>query len=267
VQKRGELDGPAGRYAWREIGSGSPLVLVNGYASTGADWPPAFLAALAEKRRVICPDNRGVGDSELGDEPLSFEVMAQDITRLLDQLDLDSASIAGWSMGGYVAQTLAVIEPLRVEALILLSTAPKGDVAVSSEPGTFDRLIDHSGSPQEQARRWIELIYPPDSATEIVSQFGEVVAESKAALRPETLEQQEGLISGWHAAEPDGEGFLTMPLLVAAGAQDIVIPPANASILARHSPQPWLAIVDGGGHAFIGSRPGRVAALIDAFLS
>jgi pimeloyl-ACP methyl ester carboxylesterase len=266
AETRGEMEGPAGRYAWNEMGQGEPLVLVNGFASTGADWPPAFLAALAEKRRLICPDNRGVGSSDLGDEPLSFEVMAQDVARLLDHLGLEAAPVAGWSMGGYVAQTLAVIQPKRVAALILLSTAPKGDVAVSSEPGTWERLIDHSGIPREQARRWIDLIYPRESADQIDRELGEAVAESKAALEPATLEQQEALISGWHAAEADGDGFLSTPLLVAAGAQDIVIPPANAAILARHSPRPWTAIVDGGGHAFMGSRPRRVAALIDAFL-
>jgi pimeloyl-ACP methyl ester carboxylesterase len=262
----GQLDGPAGRFSWHELGDGPPLILINGYASTGADWPPAFLAALAEKRRLICPDNRGVGSSDLGDEPLSFDVLAQDVSRLLEHLDLDAAPVAGWSMGGYVAQTLAATLPERVESLILLSTAPKGDVAVASEPGTWDRLIDHSGSPREQARRWIELLYPPDSAEEAVREFGAAVEETKAALHPETLEQQEAMISGWHGAKPDGEGFLAMPLLVMAGAEDIVIPPANAAILATLSSRPWTAVFDGGGHAFMGSRPERVAALIGAFL-
>jgi pimeloyl-ACP methyl ester carboxylesterase len=266
VAESRHIDGTAGRFAWREVGGGDPLILINGYASTSGDWPPEFIAALAERRRLICPDNRGVGSSELGTEPLSSEVMAGDVARLLDHLGLEAVPVAGWSMGGYVAQTLAATQSERVQALSLLSTAPKGDVAVSSEPGTWDRLIDHSGTPREQARRWIELIYPPTSAEEMDHQLGEALAASKATLAPKTLQQQEALISGWHAGTPDGDGSLSMPLLVGAGAEDIVIPPANAAILAQHSTRSRTEIFDGGGHAFMGSHPRRVAALIDAFL-
>lgn len=72
------------RLCWRRVGSGPPLLLVNGYAATGADWDPGFLAALAEGHEVLCPDNRGMGESDLGSEPLTVDVIASDLRAVLE---------------------------------------------------------------------------------------------------------------------------------------------------------------------------------------
>jgi hypothetical protein len=74
--------------AHRSVGSGPPLPLINGYAATGSDWDPTFLAALAESFEVICPDNRGVGGSEAGEGQLTIDGMAADCEVLLDALAL-----------------------------------------------------------------------------------------------------------------------------------------------------------------------------------
>ena len=97
-----EIDGR--RYAWHASGSGPRLILVNGYAGTGEDWDPAFLGLLVERFEVICPDNRGMGDSELGEEELTIAAMAEDVEALMDALEIEAAAVCGWSMGGYVVQ-------------------------------------------------------------------------------------------------------------------------------------------------------------------
>ena len=79
------------RLVWRTIGQGPALLLVNGYAATGEDWDPGFLAALARSFEVICPDNRGIGGSDLGEEELTIDGMAADLEALLDALDLPGA--------------------------------------------------------------------------------------------------------------------------------------------------------------------------------
>src|SRR4029077_20707161 len=91
------------RLAWRKLGEGQPLLLINGYAATGADWDPGFLAGLPESCEVICPDNSGVGGSELGAAELTIDSMAADLEALLDALAIDRPVFAGWSMGGFVA--------------------------------------------------------------------------------------------------------------------------------------------------------------------
>ncbi|HEX5712074.1 MAG TPA: alpha/beta hydrolase [Solirubrobacterales bacterium] len=73
------------------VGSGPPLLLINGYAATGEDWDPTFLAALAVSFQVICPDNRGVGGSGPGEGELTIAAMAADLEALLDELGSSAA--------------------------------------------------------------------------------------------------------------------------------------------------------------------------------
>jgi pimeloyl-ACP methyl ester carboxylesterase len=262
------------RLAWRTVGAGRPLLLVNGYAATGGDWDPTLLMALGRSFGVICPDNRGVGESELGTGEVTVAGMAADLEALLDALDLARVPVVGWSMGGFVAQRLAARSPGRVEALALLSTDPGGPAAVPAEPEAWERLIDHSGTPRQQASRLISLLFPPALAPEIDRQFGEVVATARAGLRPEVLRAQELAMALWHIEDPraSGEGsgiggeLPAPPVLVAHGSEDVVIPAANVEPLAARWPGATVELFEGGGHAFMAQEPQRLAELLVSFL-
>lgn len=182
----------------RHIGEGPPLLLINGYAATAADWDPTFLAGLGESFEVICPDNCGVRGSEAGAEELSIDAMASDMVALLDALEIESAVVVGWSMGGFIAQRLAVRAPGRVGALALLSTDPGGADSIPAAPAVWAQLVDHSGTPREQATRLISLLFPPELALEIDHQFGELVAAARAGLSPSVLRAQEAAMEAWH---------------------------------------------------------------------
>ena len=134
------------RLGWRRVGAGPPLLLVNGYAATGADWDPGFLAALAEKHEVLCPDNRGMGESDLGSAPMSVDGIASDLRAVLEAAGVESCPVIGWSMGGFAAQRLAETSPGMVGALALLSTDPGGRESVAADPGDWARLTDPSGT-------------------------------------------------------------------------------------------------------------------------
>jgi 3-oxoadipate enol-lactonase len=251
------------RFAWRAVGQGPPLLLVNGYAATGADWDPAFLDGLAASFEVICPDNRGVGDSELSDGVLTIDGMAADLEVLIDALGIERLPVVGWSMGGFVAQRLAERAPRRVAALALLATDPGGPDSVPAAPETWDRLTDHSGTPREQAARLISLLFSPELAVDINRQFGEVVATARAGLSPALLTAQEVAMEAWHRdAHPSSEAARGMPVLVAYGSLDVVIPPANAGILAARFPGATVEIVDGCGHGLMAQQPQRLGELI-----
>jgi pimeloyl-ACP methyl ester carboxylesterase len=158
-----QIDGR--RFAWSQLGDGPPLVLVNGYAASSADWDPTFTAALARAFTLICPDNRGTGDSELGDpDALTVDAMADDVETLVGELGLGRPALAGWSMGGYVVQHLALRSSACTSAIALLATGPGGGAGVPAEPYVWGRLTDHSGAPREQATRLISLLFPPDVA-------------------------------------------------------------------------------------------------------
>jgi 3-oxoadipate enol-lactonase len=261
------------RLAWRTVGAGRPLLLVNGYAATGGDWDPTLLMALGRSFEVICPDNRGVGESELGTGEVTVAGMAADLGVLLDALDLERVPVVGWSMGGFVAQRLAARSPGRVEALALLSTDPGGAAAVPAEPEVWERLIDHSGTPRQQASRLISLLFPPALAPEIDRRFGEVVAAARAGLRPEVLRAQELAMALWHMEGPlaSGEGagiggeVPTPPVLIAHGSEDVVIPAANVEPLAARWPGATVEVFEGGGHAFMAQEPQRLAELLVSF--
>lgn len=255
------------RFAWRSFGAGPPLVLVNGYAASSTDWDPTLLAALARRLRVICPDNRGTGDSELGDpDALTVAAMADDVAALLDALGLRRAALAGWSMGGYVVQTLALREPARVSELVLLATGPGGGEGVPAEPHVWERLTDHSGTPREQARRLIELLFGLDLAPAIDAQFGELVAQARAALAPPTLAAQERVLAAWQSEPQPRPGEDAPPVLAICGELDVIAPPGNAEALAALWPRTRVERIAGGGHAFMAQEPERVAALIADFV-
>ncbi len=258
-----EVDGR--RLGWRSVGDGPPLVLVNGYAATATDWDPSFLAALGERFEVLCPDHRGMGDSDAGDlDALTVDAMADDVAVLLDAREIEAAPVVGWSMGGFVAQRLAARTPARVSRLALLATDPGGAAAVPADPATWTALTSHAGSPREQATRLLSLLFPPALAEQIDEQFGELVAAARAALSPAVLTAQERAIDAWHAAEPAGPAP-ALPVLVAHGVDDVVIPAANADALAARWPGAQVERFAGCGHAFMAQEPARLAKSIVAF--
>lgn len=255
------------RLAWRASGDGPPLLLINGYAATGADWDPTFLGLLAERHRVICPDNRGIGDSELGDGELTIDGMAGDLEVLLDALGIDGAPVVAWSMGGFVAQRLAARAPERLTALVLISTDPGGPRAVRAQPEVWARLTDHSGDFREQATRLIGLLFPSELAPEIDRQFGDLVAEARAAMSPATLRAQEAAMATWHEGEGGREpANEPPPTLVVHGSEDAVIPAANAELLAARWPGARVELIDGAAHAVMAQDPQRVASAIGEML-
>lgn len=262
---RVEIEGRA--LTWRSLGEGPPLLLVNGYAATGTDWDPTFLAGLAARFEVICPDNRGTGASALGEPAeLTVAAMAADLEALLDARGIERLPVVGWSMGGFVAQRLALRCPGRVAGLGLLATDPGGPESVPADPRVWAELTDASGTPREQATRLIALLFPPPLAAQIDAQFGDAVAAARERLSPTALRAQEAAMAAWHAEPQPAPGSGPPPTLVLHGAEDRVIPTANAEPLAAR----WGAEAElfaGAGHGLMAQEPERLAALLTGFLS
>lgn len=252
--------------AWRVVGEGSPLLLVNGYAATGADWDPTFLAALAARFEVICPDNRGMGESDLGSEPMSIDAIAADLQAVLAARGIESCPVAGWSMGGFAAQRLAETAPQLVSASALLSTDPGGSAAVDADPADWRQLVDHTGTPREQATRLISLLFPPPQAEAIDHEFGEVVAAARAALSPDALRAQEEAMEAWHRNDrpPPAD---PPPTVVVHGREDRVIPATNAEPLAQRWSATAPEVFDNCGHALMAQQPEAVASRLVEFLA
>ncbi len=262
-----DIDGR--KLTWRSVGRGPPLVLLNGYSASAQDWDPTLLGELAGAFEVLCLDHRGIGESELGDaDDVTIDAMAQDVERLLDARGIEHAPIAGWSMGGFVGQRLAVRSPARVEALVLMGTDPGGSTAVRASPEAWAELIDHSGTPRERASRLIPLLFPPALVPAIDAAFGDLIAEAQAKLSQPALRAQERAMAQWHERAQDSPDPATGPrTLVLSGSEDVVIPPQNCDSLAAIWSPCEVEVFAGGGHAFFALEPQRVAARVRTFLS
>ncbi len=260
-----QVDGA--QIAYRRIGTGRPLVVLNGFAATSADWDPSFIDRLASSNELILIDNRGIGCSTDNGRPFHIAQLADDVLRVMKALSIERPSLLGWSMGGFIAQALALQRPGRINKLILLSTAPGGADADRASAAVWSRLIDMSGTPHEQARRLLSLLFPSDIAESVYREFGDVVAAARAQLSPDLVNRQAAAIDAWHKTGIANQlRELNAPVLIAAGTADVVVPPSNALRLVNAIPGAWLAQFNGGGHAFMAQYPRPLADLINSFL-
>jgi pimeloyl-ACP methyl ester carboxylesterase len=171
-------------------------------------------------------------------------------------------------MGGFVAQALALKYPYSVKKLVLLSTDSGGTEADLASSDVWSELIDTSGTPNEQARRLLFLLFPTNVAESFYRKFGDIVAAARARLSVELLNRQSAAMAEWHHQGVASElRKLRLPVLVATGAEDIVIPASNALKLVNTIPGAWLAQFPNGGHAFMAQYPQAVAELINSFLA
>jgi pimeloyl-ACP methyl ester carboxylesterase len=256
------------RIAYCRVGNGPPLLVLNGFAATSVDWDPSFISGLASCNELILLDNRGIGNSTDDGEPFDIAQLADDSAHVIETLGFERTSVVGWSMGGFVAQTLALQHPDRVNKLILLSTDPGGSHADLASPTVWSQLVDTSGTPHEQARRLLFLLFPSAVAESLYRQFGDIVAAARARLSPDLVNRQATAMDAWHGnGVGDRLREIRGPVLIATGSEDIVIPPSNALKLVNAIPGAWLAQFPRGGHAFMAQYPRRLADLINGFLA
>jgi len=252
----------------RRRGNGPPLLVLNGFAATSADWDPSFIDKLASSNELILLDHRGIGNSTDDGKPFDIGQLADDAVHVIEALGFERASILGWSMGGFIAQTLAVQHPDRINKLILLSTDRGGADADLASTAVWSRLIDMSGGPHEQARRLLSLLFPSDVAESFYREYGDIVASARARLSFDLIKRQAKAMDAWHR---NGIGNrlreIRVPVLIAIGTEDVVIPPSNALKLVNAIPNAWLAQFPRGGHAFMAQYPSPVANLINCFLA
>jgi pimeloyl-ACP methyl ester carboxylesterase len=262
-----KLQADGAQIAYRRIGIGRPLIVLNGFAATSADWDPSFIEGLASSNELILIDNRGIGRSTDDGQPFDIAKLTDDAARVIETLGIERVNVLGWSMGGFIAQTLASHHPGRINKLILLSTAPGGADADRASAEVWSRLIDMSGTPHQQARRLLSLLFPGDIAESVYREFGDVVAAARAQLSPDLVNRQAAAIAAWHrSSTPNQLREINASVLIAAGMADVVVPPSNALKFVNAIPGAWLAQFNGGGHAFMAQYPRPLADLINSFL-
>ena len=261
-----EVDGT--QIVYRRLGNGRPLLVLNGFGATGSDWDPLFIHGLASYNELILLDNRGIGGSADDGRPFDIARLASDAAHVVEALGFERISILGWSMGGFIAQTLALQHPNRVNKLILLSTDAGGSEADLASPAVWSQLVDTSGTPHDQAKRLLSLLLPSDVAESFYRKFGDIVAAARARLSPDLINRQAAAMDSWHRNDAgDQLRGINAPVLIATGSEDVVIPPSNALKLVNAISCAWLAQFPHGGHAFMAQYPRQLADLINCFLA
>jgi pimeloyl-ACP methyl ester carboxylesterase len=256
-----------GQIAYRRIGNGRPLLVLNGFAATIADWDPSFIDRLASSNQLFMLNNRGIGGSTDDGQPFDIAKLADDAAHVIEALGFERMSVLGWSMGGFIAQALALQHPAQVDKLILLSTDCGGPDADLASNAVWSQLIDMSGTPHEQARRLLFLLFRSDVAESFYRQFGDIVAAARAQLSPDIMRRQAAAMDAWHR---DGVASrlreINVPVLIGTGSEDIVIPPSNALKFVNAIRGAWLAQFPSVGHAFMAQYPRVLADVINCFL-
>lgn len=258
------------RIAWYERGQGPPLVMLTGTGSTMAEWDPALLRLLARDHRLILFDYPGLGLSGPwhGD---SFDSLADATAGLMNAIGLPEADVLGWSMGGFVAQRLAVDHPQKVSHLILAGTNPGGSQtvlgspkaqAIDSEPNPSDKdILGELYPPNRQAegRRFLRRLERASQSGEIPDDFDVPAATTHTQVAAE----DPWLRSNRNYRQLAGIGA---PSLVAAGASDPVVPPINLRRIAVQIPRSKLMVFP-GAHAFLFQEHRSFTRAVNEYLS
>lgn len=246
-------------------GQGQPLVLIPGFATGLWIWYEQ-IPELSKHYKTIIFDNRGVGRSDKATYPYSFEKMAEDIVNLLDLLKIKKAHILGASMGGFIAQTLALHYPEKVSSLILCCTSFGGKNHVS--PSTETLLAMSS-------------FQDPNSEERVRKNLAFAFAEDFQIANPKEIEK----ITQLRLANPIlGQAYLSqlqsamtfdvqqelenikVPTLIVTGDQDLIVPAQNSYNLAHKIKNSKLVVINGAGHSVFIESPAMFNQSVIDFL-
>ena len=230
-------------------GEGVPLLLIMGLGANLDWWDPRLLQGLSRDFRTIRFDNRGTGRSDDSEEEYTMRRLADDAAGLLDALGIDRAHVLGISMGGMIAQELALAHPEKIERLVLASTHCGGSHVVppSEEALGIMARVAGAASPEETARLNVLLCFTKEAVKENPAAIDAWIREIlKVPTSGETLLRQMGAIAGFDSY--DRLAALKVPTLVVHGKQDILIPPENGSILAKAIPGSHFVLLEHSAH-------------------
>ena len=247
---------------YERAGSGEPLLMIQGMSGTHVAWGEPFLAPLRESFDVIAFDNRGIGLSGPIDGPFTILEMAEDAAGLLDQLGIESAHVVGISMGGMIAQDLALAHPERLRSLTLGCTYCGGPGSQLMPEENARKLMEGmaSGDRDQAIRASYEVNLSPTFRCDEdrFAAFNEMATSVPAAR--ETIQLQVQAIFGHDTSGRLAE--ISTPTLIIHGTEDGVLPYPNAELIASLMPSARLETLEGVGHMFWWEQPERSAELI-----
>jgi pimeloyl-ACP methyl ester carboxylesterase len=264
------------RYFYRRFGGPAaadtvPLVLLHHFRANIDGWDPALVDSLAAGREVVLVDNVGVG-ATTGTTPHTVTEMAHGALAFVDALGLTSVDVLGFSLGGYVAQEIALIRPRLVRRLVLAGTGPMGGRDMH---GFADEIMDVIRRGERTADGQIHMFFPHTETgrakgREFVARVGARTADRDTPTRPPTWSAQLDAITAWGVPDLSRLARLSgirTPTFVANGDHDLVVPTPNTHILGGLLPDARVRIYPDAGHGFLFQYPDEFAGDVADFLA
>jgi pimeloyl-ACP methyl ester carboxylesterase len=255
-----EIPTARGTMAWLEAGAGWPLILLHAFPLNAAMWRPQ-LARVPDGWRFIAPHLRGFGTTPLGDQPPSMDTYAADVGALMDALSLDTAVIAGLSMGGYVAFAMYRAAPARLAGLVLADTRPQADTPDGRAGRAAMRELLARDGPRAVAAQMLPKLLSGGAGPALV----ELVRRMIESARPDGIDAAIVAMMARPDSTPD-LGRISCATLVVAGDQDAITPPAEAQAMQAVISRSRLTLVEDGGHLANLEQPDAFSRILADFL-
>jgi 3-oxoadipate enol-lactonase len=249
---------------WETEGEGPPILLIMGLGYSADMWWRLLPALTAGGYRTIRFDNRGVGRTGVPTGPYPVETMAADALAVLDAAGETSAHVLGVSMGGFIAQEVALSAPGKVRSLILGCTATGGDEMVPAEPAAMEMAAARvSMTPEEAAEVAVPFVYAKGTPRSVIDEdFAVRLALPTSA---EGYANQLAGVVGWTGGAARLSA-ITVPTLILQGDEDRLVNPANAAVLAAAIEGARVEVLEGASHVFFSDPPPAAATAILGFL-
>lgn len=252
---------------YETYGEGESLVMICGLGGDVTRWY-RNVPGLSKEYKVIAFDNRGAGRTDKPDEAYSMEMFCDDIAGLMDSLGIGKAHIFGISMGGMIVQNFGIHYPDRIISLMPGCTRPGGSHSVMEETGTEGLLSTErvsTMSAEERGRVLLPALWSEgfiENNPDIVEDY--IKKTSVYAVDPTGYQHQLEAANAHDVYDrlPD----ITAPTLVIHGEDDLLIPAANAAIIAERIPGAELIILEGLGHGFYSEEPEKVNGILLDFM-
>lgn len=263
-----DIDTPYGRICAREAGpeGGIPLLLLQRFRGTMDDWDPAFIRELSADRRIIWFDSAGIGRSG-GIVPDTIAGMAAVACSVIAALGQKQVDVLGWSLGGVVAQQLALEAPHLVRRLIVAGSSPGG---ITDGPQAHPRVPQVMTRPVNDIEDFLFLFF---SKSEFAVDAGRASLKRIAdqldrgpAVTAEAFMAQIKAISSWQGVLHRASE-LRLPMLVANGACDVMLPAYRSFVLSQQAPDAKLILYPDAGHAFLFQEVEDFVMQVDRFLA
>jgi pimeloyl-ACP methyl ester carboxylesterase len=260
--KVGDID-----IGYKKIGIGPPILLITGFSASMNNWPPTLISNLSKHHTVYIFDNRGIGNTTLGYKNFTIDQFTLDTLGLMNALNISKADIIGFSMGGFIAQDIALTNPLKINKLVMYATVCGGPESTPLHENLTKITLNFKNA-TEFYRGLVPLIFPKELIGNNKSVIDNIAEKFPVNTSMDTIRNQYSAVYSWYYKGVCNQlGKIDIPTLIIVGTKDILTPPVNSLMMTEKIPDSWFIRIQGGGHAVMAQNDSKIATISQAFLN